>query len=794
LSSELTERIQQALGTNYLIERELGGGGMSRVFLADDRSLGRKVVVKVLPPELAADISSERFAREIKVSARLQHPQIVSVLSAGDAAGLPYYVMPFVEGEGLRERIGREGKLPLRDVVSILRDVAKALAFAHGKNVVHRDIKPENVLLSGNSAVVADFGIAKAIGAARTNDGSAHSATLTSVGTTVGTPAYMAPEQAAGDPDTDSRADLYSFGCMGYEMLAGHGPFLRDSVHKLVAAHISETPRPIAELRPDCPRPLASLIMRCLAKDPADRPQSAGDLITALDEVHVTQSGAFEAFATGRNIPLVLVAAAVLAVAAFGVVRFRGRPRPSPGIAVLPFKNLGGDSASAYFGEGIAEDLALTLRSLPGVQVASQTSSQAVQNRRMTIHDIGEALGVGSVLEGSVRRDGGHIHLNATLSSASDGRVLWSDAFDRDAKQLFEVQNDLAQSIAKALSLRLSDAARPSAVRGTTDVAAYDLYLRGRHEMTQGYTDRGAIPAAVSYFEEAIARDSSYARAYSGYADALSLLPFFNRTPFDSVVPIMFPAARRAISLDPKLGEAHASLGRAYGYKNLRDSAEREYKISIQLDPNYASVEQWLGSLLCGEGRIKECFPHSRRAAELDPLNTAFAQYYANSLVLMGRNVEADSAITRAIRLDSGVINAPVARQVLLDVGRYEDVVRAAQKLHQPWGESVYALVRLGRRADADSVAREGLARAQTSGGTGLGSLSDALLAAIGLGDTAAALDLLDRERGSRHRYPTRSLSDPLFDPIRGSPRFAAYVVRLGFDPKVLAAGRGGRP
>jgi len=794
MSSDLSGRLQNALGDNYIIEREFPGGGMARVFLAEDRNLGRKVVVKVLPPELAADISSERFAREIKVSARLQHPQIVSVLSAGDADGLPYYVMPYVEGEGLRDRIGREGKLPIRDVVAILRDVAKALAFAHSKNVVHRDIKPENVLITGDSAVVADFGIAKAIGVARTRDGSPGSATLTSVGTTVGTPAYMAPEQAAGDPETDHRADIYSFGCLGYEMLTGSAPFVRDTVHRVIAAHIGEMPKPVGELRPDCPRPLASLVMRCLEKDPGKRPQTATEIIKALDEVNITRSSDFAAFTRGRRIPLIVVAALGLAVVVFVVLRFHNRARPSPAIAVLPFKNLGGDSSGAYFGQGIAGELALTLRKLPGIQVASQTSAEAVQNKGMTIREIGKVLGVGSVLEGSIRRDGGHIRLNATLSDASDGRVMWADAFDRDAKDLFQVQNDLVQAIVRALEVRLTDAARPSVVRGTADPVAYDYYLRGRYAISQGYRDRRALPSAVTYFEQAIGSDSGFARAYSGYADAMSLLPFFNGTSFDSVVPFMRPAARKAIALDPSLGEAHASLARAYSYDDFRDSAEREYRVALKLDPGYATAEQWLSSLLCGEGRLAECLVHSQRAAELDPMNTAFTHYYANSLMLMGRYPEAENALRRAIRLDSAVVVAPSVRQLMLDLGHYDEVVRLGEKYKAPWGEVIYALAKLGRRGQADSVLREAQTRNGSPDARYRGSLADEVIGYIGVGDTARALDALDREKGKRMQQPARSLSDPLFDPIRASPRFAAYVRRLGLDPKILATGKGGRP
>ena len=280
--SDLRSQLQKTIGASYTIERELGGGGMSRVFVAEEMALGRKVVVKVLPPDLTAGVNVDRFKREIQVAARLQHSHIVPVLTAGEMAGVPYYTMPFVEGESLRARIGRTGFLPMTEAIGVLRDIAKALAYAHERGVVHRDIKPDNVMLAGGSATVVDFGIAKAISAARTD---APGATLTQVGTSIGTPMYMAPEQAAGDPATDHRADLYAFACMAYETLSGRPPFTATSPHKLMAAHMSETPQPIAALRPDAPVELAALIMRCLEKDPDSRPASATEIVSVLDTV-----------------------------------------------------------------------------------------------------------------------------------------------------------------------------------------------------------------------------------------------------------------------------------------------------------------------------------------------------------------------------------------------------------------------------------------------------------------------------------------------------------------------------
>ncbi|MGH7678638.1 MAG: protein kinase domain-containing protein [Gemmatimonadaceae bacterium] len=294
--TDLRAQLQTTLGAAYTLERELGGGGMSRVFLAEEASLGRKVVVKVLPPDLAAGVNVDRFRREIQLSAKLQHPHIVPVLSTGETNGVPYYTMPFVEGESLRARLAKAGPLPIAEAVSVLRDTAKALAYAHERGVVHRDIKPDNILLTSGSASVADFGIAKAISAARTD---APNATLTQVGTSIGTPAYMAPEQAAGDPSTDHRADLYALGCMAYETLTGRPPFTASSPHKLLAAHMAEAPADVASTRADTPASLAALIMKCLAKDPASRPANAAEVVAALDNVTTSDHAAMPGILLG---------------------------------------------------------------------------------------------------------------------------------------------------------------------------------------------------------------------------------------------------------------------------------------------------------------------------------------------------------------------------------------------------------------------------------------------------------------------------------------------------------------
>ncbi|MGH7509140.1 MAG: protein kinase domain-containing protein [Gemmatimonadales bacterium] len=347
MSSSFQEQLQHALGDAYLLERELGGGGMSRVFLALDRALGRKVVVKVLLPELAAGVNVERFRREIQLAAQLQHPHIVPLLSAGEADGLPYFIMPFVTGESLRTRVAREGEFPIAETVRILRDVVSALAYAHANGVIHRDVKPDNVLLSGGVAVVTDFGVAKAVTASTDASGGSG---LTSLGVALGTPAYMAPEQATASPNTDHRADIYALGIVAYEMLTGTPPFGGRSAPQMLAAHVIEVPEPVERRRPAVPPMLASLVKECLAKRPADRPQSAAQVMHTLDAIATPSGGTAATTAVRlpvggqgqrrwRKWPLVGSAAVVVVLLGGGVVWLRHDPPAAVGSSASPLRH-----------------------------------------------------------------------------------------------------------------------------------------------------------------------------------------------------------------------------------------------------------------------------------------------------------------------------------------------------------------------------------------------------------------------------------------------------------------------
>ncbi|MEO5903507.1 MAG: serine/threonine-protein kinase, partial [Gemmatimonadaceae bacterium] len=494
--------MQTTLGDAYSIERELGGGGMSRVFLATETSLVRKVVVKVLSGDALAGLSGERFAREVRLAASLQHPNIVPLLTAGLAAGIPYYTMPYVRGESLGARMKQVQSFPRREAISILRDVARALQYAHAEGIIHRDIKPDNVLLSGDAAVVTDFGIAKAISVAQTSQPdqadqpAAQSGwTLTKAGFSVGTPAYMAPEQAAADA-IDHRADLYSWGLVAYELLAGSHPFAgKTTAVQLMAAQISETPPPLGEKVPDLPASLANIVMRCLNKLPDDRPASATEVLESID------GPSSESMPVATPVPAppkvnrtaivgtaAFIVAALLAIAAYTYSTRSAQTDVSAAkssVAVLPFADDRPDSANAYFGEGIADELMTALGKVPGLRVASRTSAIAVGRRHdLDVREIGRQLGVSAVVEGTVRRSGDQLRVTAQLTNATDGLTLWSDTYERKNANVFAVQDDITQAIVAALRPELAGRGRTDEQRkktgpGTSDPEAYDLYLRG---------------------------------------------------------------------------------------------------------------------------------------------------------------------------------------------------------------------------------------------------------------------------------------------------------------------------
>lgn len=645
---ELRDRLQTSLGTAYSVGRELGGGGMSRVYVARDTALGRDVVVKVLAPELAADVSVERFAREIRTAARLQHPQIVPVFSAGDVGGIPFYTMPLIDGESLRGRLAN-GPLAFRETVEILRDVAKALAFAHQRGIAHRDIKPDNVLLTGGSAVVTDFGIAKAIETSHTQ--AARGPTLTQLGVALGTPAYMAPEQAAADPNVDHRADLYAFGCVAYEMLTGAPPFEGRNAAALFAAHLTQQPAPVTSKRDAVPVALASLVSRCLQKDPAARPYSADEILAILDE-----------------------ASAELRQPLNATVVPTPTTETPPRLVVLPFANTSPDPDTEYFATGLTDELITDLSKIEALRVISRASAMRFKGTGKTAAMIAEELGVRYVVDGSVRKAGSAVRINAQLVDARTDTPLWADKFSGANDDIFDLQEQLSRRIADALRIKLSpEESNRLSARPIANARAYDLYLRARN-LLQRY-DVAQIEEALALLTEArlLIGDNEHVvgmmgQAYVSYAawglrDEAEYLEQAER------------CARSIFRQNPDSAQAHSLIGRilfrradvAGSVRHLRLAAETDasdlmsrlflcvsYLFSgktaqcrsiveqvLDLDPLSPGGHCLLGWLHTIDGNADLGLVHYRRGLDLDPAHSLSRFLYGWSLAQAGRRAEA---------------------------------------------------------------------------------------------------------------------------------------------------------
>jgi serine/threonine-protein kinase len=806
MTSDLQTRLQQSFGAAYILERELAGGGMSRVFVAEETALGRPIVIKVLPPDLAAGVSAERFTREVQLAARLQHPHIVPVHSTGTAADLPYYTMPFVAGDTLRARIAR-GPVPLDDALRILRDVARALEYAHAQGVVHRDIKPENILLAGTSAVVSDFGIAKAISVARTEpslkagDSDTH---LTQAGTALGTPAYMSPEQAAGDPDVDHRADIYSFGCVAYEILSGSPPFVDGQAHRLVLAQIAQRPTPLSQGVPAIPVSLERVVMRCLAKSPDERPQTAGELVTAMEAVSTTGSPQVPAVRRGMFLKGAVTVAALAALTWFSVLALTDRdaafpvPGATPSLAVIPFVNVGGDTASEYVADGITDELATALGRMSQLRVAARSSAYRYKGRRdLDTREVGRELDVDLVLTGTARRAAQQIRVSAQLSSASDGVEIWSETFDRPFEDVLAMTDSLTADISSAISGQLSAGASSTPVvpvrprPGTSSSSAYDAYLRGKYALIRR---RFGLEGAANDFSEAIGRDPQFARAYAGLGTTLALLTYFSDSqPPDRVVRSR-DAALTALRLDSTNAEAHVALGILALAQHQWRVAETSLERAIALEPRLADAHFHLGRTLLHQGRLADGDRAIGLARSLEPFSPVFSVWVGRTGAWLGQGDRALAELRRAWDLDSN--SALVQNASAIGFQEQGEHAMAQRIARRPANAAVlkgtfgYVLARTGAREDALRILNTIV---QREGSAWLDQLNLSQLY-LGLGDTARALDAmhlgLDRGEPIAAFHP---LSAPMYDPVRASSRFATLLRRVGLDPAVLAAPRGGR-
>jgi len=734
------DRLNGALAGRYALERELGQGGMATVYLAQDLRHHRQVAIKVLRPELAEALGPERFTQEIAIAARLNHPYILALHDSGEAAGSLFYVMPYIKGESLRHRLRREPQLPVEEALAIARQVASALDHAHAQELVHRDIKPENILLHEGAAMLADFGIALVASLAPAER-------LTTLGLAVGTPHYMSPEQAAGESRLDARSDLYSLGCVLYELLAGEPPYTGPTAQAVIAKRFTEPVPAVRRVRPAVPAAVEQALRRALAPVPADRFSSCRAFVEALSRP------AEPADAT-------------------------------PSVAVLPFLNLSPDPDNEFFADGIMEDVITQLARIRSLKVISRASAMRFKGRDRSPQEVGAALGVATVLDGSVRRAGDRVRVVASLIDAASERQLWGETYDRQLTDYFAIQTDVALQIVAALQAELSPAERTRIRREpTTSVQAHQLYLQGRFWYTR-YTEEG-IEKGLEYYRQAVAADPGYALAHTAIAFAYSEI-VAGQGGLPLRPDVAYQRAResvtRALELDPDLGEAHSVLALL---KMTHDfdwaGAEAEFKLALELSPGAADIYDHYGWLCAALERYDEALALVQRAQELDPL--VHRSDLASTLLRAGRNEEALEAARRSIQFDGDHIRGRATMAwACIRTGRAEEGLphlEYAVKLDPGntlfMGQLGQAYAMTGRTAEARAVLQQLERLSETR------YVSPYHMAYIhtGLGDADRAMDCLERVHAERAGNLYGIKGSFLFTSLRPHPRFRALLAKI---------------
>ena len=738
--------VTAALGDRYAIDRELGRGGMATVYVAQDRRHAREVAIKVLRPDVAAAIGAERFLREIAIAARLTHPHVLPLIDSGQAAGSLYYVMPYVRGESLRQRLARERRLPLKDALRIARELGAGLDYAHREGFIHRDVKPENVLLADGHAVIADFGIARAI--CQSCDGQ----NVTEVGLTIGTPEYMSPEQAAGDRDLDGRSDLYSLACVIYETLAGEPPFAGASARAVMAQHLSEAPPPLRARRPDAPAAVEQALARALAKDPADRFATVAQFVTALEATD----------APGAAPALV------------------GKTRS---LAVLPFVNGSADPENEYLCDGVTDELINALTKVEGLRIASRTSVFALKGKPQDIRAIGALLGVSAVLEGTVRKADDRLRITVQLAAADDGRTVWSERYDRRLDDVFAVHDEIARTIVSTLRTTfLADIADPTPRRYTDNVQAYSLYLKGRFCWNK--RSQEGVREAIAYFEQAIDHDPGYALAYSGLSDSYGLQVDYRGVPVTEGYKLARRYALKALELDDTLPEAHTSLAWVqFAYDWDWAAAERSYRRALELNPAYATGHHWYSFVLLVTGQADQALVEAHTALELDPSSLSIRRGLGWLYYYTRRYEAAVYHLRRAIAMNpTSEDTYRILGLVLTQQGAYDEAERAFREAITLSPELSYAtagvahvLALRGRRREAEALLAQLEARARDH----YVSPVAFCIVHLGLRNTDQVFTWLERAYQDRRGWLTYLKVDPMLDVVKDDPRFAEFVKRM---------------
>jgi serine/threonine protein kinase/Tfp pilus assembly protein PilF len=719
LTAVAIDRLKQSLSGLYTVDRELGRGGMATVYLAQDSKHDRTVALKVLHPELASSLGPDRFLREIKVAARLNHPHILPLFDSGEADGFLYYVMPYVEGESLRERLDRQKQLPVEEAVHHANAIASALDYAHRQGIIHRDIKPENVMLYEGEAMVMDFGIAKALS-------SASSDTLTQTGMMIGTPAYVSPEQAAGATDLDGRSDQYSLACMLYEMVSGERPFTGATPQAVMTKRFTEPARPVRTIRPNIPENLERAITKAMSVDADARYKSVAMFGQAL------VSGSVTTPTDTMTVPQQSVSAA-------------------KSVAVLPFVNMSNDPDNEYLADGIAEEIINALSKIQSLRVASRMASFALKGKNDEVAEVGRKLHVSTVLDGTVRRLGNRLRISAQLVNVADGYQLWTERYDREMEDLFAIQDDISQAIVKALRVILSEGEKKAIEKArVANVQAYDFYLRGRQYFHQ--LSRKNLEFAKQMFNRAILIDPNYAIAHAGVADSCSILyMYFDARDFN--LRQADAASLKALDLDPGLAEAHASRGLAVSLSKRWEEAAQEFETAMKLDPKLYEAPYFFGRARIAEGRPEEAIKMFERASSLRPEDFQAPVLLAQAYDSLGDAANAESWYRRGVQIlgERMELNPDDTRAMILGAVSY---------------------ARLGERERALDMANRALAVDPDDSAL----LYNVACVYASLNEGVRAIEVLERavDRGFGQREWLET--DPDLASIRGTPRYNAIL------------------
>jgi serine/threonine-protein kinase len=793
--------LNASLAGRYILEREIGAGGMATVYVARDERHDRRVAVKVLNAELAGTSATERLLREIHISARLTHPNIISLHDSGTVGQQLYYVMPWVEGESLRDLLDRDRQLPIDVALRLATEVADALAHAHAQGIVHRDIKPENILLAGGHALVADFGIAQAleVGGER----------LTATGVAIGTPTYMSPEQASGERVVDGRSDVYALGCVLYEMLAGQPPFSGATAQAIVARHLADPVPPLRTVRSTVPKGVNEIVERSLAKAPADRYPNAIALLTALNTARAESGGTAARVApqpaaalTGR--PALRLAAGALAIAVLAVIWSAGRQRrdaaakPASGtsaaapltaldrerVAVLPLEVAGEDPAIQYLADGMTDQLISELSRIPALSVIASSSVARFKGAHAPVREIGRALSAGSAVTGSVRRWRDSLRVSVQLVDANQDAIVWSREFAGGARSALNVGAAIAQGVASALSTELAASGAPGTGAPPAREAAFDAYLRGNyllsHPVPGGNQDRAAEDSAIAQYERAIALDPKFALSYAALASVYQGR-FFNRDADRKWEEKAFVAIEKAMALDPELAETYQEKAKliwtlSNGFPH--EIAARLHKKALALKPSFAAPHFSLGALYMHTGLLDRALAEYDTALRLDPEQHDAPPRIARIHWFQGRYALAEREFARlpGWERERAVVLAYLGRRdeaLALLNSATADTTRAARADRA--ASRAVVLASLGRHAEANREISQ--ARSLGEGISHFHHSAYMIAQAYALrGDRVQALTWLQRTADDGMPCYPLFRDDPNLTLIRGDPGFVRFL------------------